>query len=75
MGRAQGQAGCHAVGGDYEGMVDRLRQTNRILLDARLPGVCGERPLIVSALENYLVYNWLARTVGAKGLIDPRSFL
>eukprot|EP00969_Alexandrium_andersonii_P043370 1901898-Alexandrium_andersonii.AAC.1 len=75
MGRTQGSPGCHATGGDFEGMVGHLLQTNRVLLDVYLPGVCGERPLSVSVLENYLVYDWLAHNVGAKGLVDPRSFL
>eukprot|EP00969_Alexandrium_andersonii_P240469 10616132-Alexandrium_andersonii.AAC.1 len=71
MGRAQGSPGCHAMGGDFEGMVDRLLQTNRVLLDMYLPGTCGERPLSASALEDYLVHDWLAHNVGTKGLIDP----
>eukprot|EP00969_Alexandrium_andersonii_P233050 10289608-Alexandrium_andersonii.AAC.1 len=37
MGRAQGSPGCHAMGGSFEGVVDRLLQTNRILLDIYLP--------------------------------------
>eukprot|EP00969_Alexandrium_andersonii_P195456 8634793-Alexandrium_andersonii.AAC.1 len=75
MGREPGEAGCHAMGGDYEGMVDRLYQTNRLLLDLHFPGVRSGQQLRVSVLENVLVYDWLARNVGAKGLLDPRSFL